>query len=497
MLGAIICYSARLVPTVGAIAMKPRHISWIMFASFVATVVAVAVAWADEQRVALVIGNGGYKAINRLINPTNDAEDMARALRKVGFDVILRTDLTKDGFDKSLAEFARKATGASAALFYYAGHGVQYQQQNYILPVDIEVRDQVDLQFRAVEMPHVMEAFDRVPGVKIVMLDTCRDNPLARRFAGATRSLDGRGLARIDASEGFVIAYATSPNQTALDGNDRNSPFTEAFVRRLAEPDLEIATLFRRVTQDVYEETNGRQRPEVSISLIGDFYLNPITSDAQAWARVAESTQAADFERFIQSYPQSAHIPEARRKLEIFAKIELERDRNLLQQSEEQAKALQKAQQEKALQEQRRIDVLRQAREEIERRAMQQQALRREADRAAVESLIKERRGKAQPTPAIDAAARLEVERLAGKNRQEREDREIATERYRLHQLYLRREKATGLEAERLDAEIRDLVRKQVERIATERLQRARDPSQVSNTARDVPSQPTADPVQP
>ncbi|MCI4678292.1 caspase family protein [Rhodoblastus acidophilus] len=480
--------------------MKPRYFFGIIIASFVAGVVGVAIAWADEQRVALVVGNGNYKSINRLVNPTNDAEDMARALRKVGFEVILRTDLTKDGFDKALAEFARKAAGASAALFYYAGHGVAYQQQNYILPVDIEVRDQVDLQFRAIEMPHVMEAFDRVPGVKIVMLDTCRDNPLDRRFAGVTRSIQDRGLARIDASEGFVIAYATSPNHTAQDGTDHNSPFTDAFIHRLAEPDLEIATLFRRVTQDVYEQTNGRQRPEVSISLIGDFYLNPITSDAQAWSRIADSTQAADFERFIQSYPQSSHIPEARRKLEIFAKIELERDQRLLQQSEDQARALQKAQQEKADQEQKRLDALRQAREEVERRALQEQATRREADREAVERLIKERLGKAQPAPASAAdatAVRSEVERLAEKNRQERQELEIAAERYRLHQLILHREKAAGAEADRLDAEIRDLVRKQVERIAAQRLQRAGGQSEVRETAGGVTPKPAPEPVQP
>ena len=377
-------------------------------------------AWADEQRVALVIGNGDYQSINRLANPPNDAQDIARALRKVGFDVILRTNLTKGDFDKALAEFARKAVGASAALFYYAGHGVQYQQQNYLLPIDIKVRDQVDLQFQAVEMPHVMEAFDRVPGVKIVMLDTCRDNPLDQRFAGVTRSIDVRGLARIDASEGFVIAYATLPNQTAQDGTDHNSPFTEAFIRRLAEPDLEIATLFRRVTQDVYEETHGRQRPEVSISLIGDFYLNPITSDAQAWARIAGSTRAADFEQFIQDYPQSSHVPEARGKLDIFARIELERDQRLLQESEDQAKALQKAQQEQAERERQRVEALRQAKEVAERKALQGQALRRDGDREAVESLIRQRLNKQEATPASPGptdilADRKEVERLAEK----------------------------------------------------------------------------------
>ncbi len=482
--------------------MKSRHFIRLIFASFFAAVLSMSAAWADEQRVALVIGNGDYQSINRLANPTNDAQDIARALRKVGFDVILRTNLTKGDFDKALAEFARKALGASAALFYYAGHGVQYQQQNYLLPIDIEVRDQVDLQFQAIEMPHVMEAFDRVPGVKIVMLDTCRDNPLDRRFAGATRSIDARGLARVDASEGFVIAYATLPNQTAQDGTDHNSPFTEAFIRRLAEPDLEIATLFRRVTQDVYEETNGRQRPEVSISLIGDFYLNPNTSDAQAWARIADLTRAADFEQFIQDYPRSSHVPAARGRLDIFARIERERDQRLLQDSEDQAKALQKAQQEQAEGERKRVEALRQAQEVAERKALQGQALRRDADRQTLESLIRERLNKQEATPAPAGptdilADRKEVERLAEKNCHERQEAEIAAERYKLHQLILKREKAVGAEADRLDAEIRDLVRKQVERLAAQRIQKAGRPSAVSETASGGLSKASGDPVRP
>ena len=501
--------------------MKPRPLVGLILASFAVLALAIGEARAAGQRVALVIGNGAYTAINRLANPANDANDMAQALRKVGFEVIVRINADKGNFERALAEFARKSAGASAALFYYAGHGVQSQKRNYLLPVDIEVQDETDLEFQALSVPHVMEAFDRVPGVKIMMLDACRDNPLDRRITSSSRSVGSRGLARIDASEGLVIAYATSPDQIAQDGSERNSPFTEAFIRRLAEPDLEIATLFRRVTQDVYERTNGRQRPEVSISLIGDFYLNPMSADALAWSRIANSIDAGDFERFIQRYPQSAHVPDARRKLEVFARIQQERDQRLLRENEqqasareqmqqEQARAREQMQQEQAERERKRIDALRQAREEVERKTLQGQAERRESDRVAVERLIAARQARTQsaavqpdarpnvqPGAADILADRREVERLAEKRRQEAEEAQIAAERHQLRQLILRRQKATGAEAERLDAEIRDLVRKQVERLAGQKRQQLNCPPEASQTAGGLSSKATGGRAEP
>ena len=209
-----------------------------------------------DKRVALIIGNSQYTRISpKLANPANDAHDIAQALEGIGFEVILRTDVGKGDFDRSLAEFARKASGADTALFYYAGHGLQYQRQNFFLPVDIEVQDAADVEFQAVGMDRVLEAINKAEGVKIVILDACRDNPLAKQFTA--RSLNGggmtRGLARIDRTEGLIIAYATAPDQVAQDGAGRNSPFTESLIRRIKEPGLEIGTMFRRVTSDVFE----------------------------------------------------------------------------------------------------------------------------------------------------------------------------------------------------------------------------------------------------
>src|ERR1019366_5939585 len=260
-------------------------------------------------RVALIVGNSQYTHISpKLVNPANDAHDIAQALESIGFDVILRTDLGKGDFDRSLAEFARKATGADAALFYYAGHGLQYHKQNFFLPTDIEVQDAVDVEYRAIDQDYVLKAVDRAAGIKIVILDACRDNPLARQLT-PRRSLGGggetHGLARIDSAEDTIVAYATAPDHVANDGEGRNSPFTAALIRRIKEPGLEITTMFRRVANDVYERTGGGQQPETTTSLHTDYFLNPAESDSVAWSRVRDSTDQADFKEFIRKFPAS------------------------------------------------------------------------------------------------------------------------------------------------------------------------------------------------
>jgi uncharacterized caspase-like protein len=282
-----------------------------------------------DKRVALIVGNGQYTRISpKLVSPANDAHDLAQALAGMGFDVILRTDVGKGEFDQALAEFARKASGADAALFYYAGYGLQHHGENFFLPIDIEVQDIPDLEFQAVGFDSVQQAIDRSAGVKIVILDASRDNSLARQLI-ASRSWGGdmRGLARIDRTEGFIIAYATAPDQVAQDGAGRNSPFTQALIRRIKEPGLEINTMFRRVTSDVYEMTNGRQRPEVTASLPTDYFLIPVESDSIAWSRIRDSDAAADFKEFIQKFPSSPHAREAQARIDLFGRIREEEAR--------------------------------------------------------------------------------------------------------------------------------------------------------------------------
>lgn len=473
---------------------------WLLFLAL-----ACGSAMAD-RRVALVMGNAHYGKINRLENPLNDAPDLAEALRKLGFDVILRTDADKGGFDRALSEFARKAAGADAALFYYAGHGIQYQRQNYLLPIDIEVEDYNDVEFQAVNVARVMSALERSSGVKIIVLDACRDNPLDRRLTQASRAVSAsRGLARIDRTEGLVIAYATAPDQVAQDGRGRNSPFTEALIRRLAEPGLEIATLFRRVTQDVYERTEGRQRPEVSISLLGDYFLNGGETDALAWARVRESSDGADFQAFKARYPNSPFAREAQYRLDMldrFRKVEEQRVAFEQERARERERVQREAQEQDRirLEAQRRIfarleaDAARDAerraaerREEARLEAERQAAEKREAERQSAEKqdaareaekLAIQRRIEAERV----AAARREAERVAAEDLARREAAQREADRREVERIAAQkrldaeRQRAADAEADRQEAlriaeQSKEALRREVEQLAARRRQ--------------------------
>ena len=270
-----------------------------------------------DKRVALVIGNSGYTGVPRLKNPANDAPDFAAALREIGFDVILRVDATKNDFDRALVEFARKSANADVALVYYAGHGVQYQGSNYLLPTDIDVQDAADVRFRAVNAGTVQDALEPTSGVKVLILDACRDNPFGRTQT-ASRAASAIGLARIGTSSGMIVVYATASNQVAMDGDGRNSPFAHALIGRVKEPGLEVSTLFKRVAADVADETKGFQKPEITSNVIGDFYINPAESDRMAWDRIRNSQDAADFQKFIAKFPTSDLTLAAQYRLDMF-----------------------------------------------------------------------------------------------------------------------------------------------------------------------------------
>jgi hypothetical protein len=176
--------------------------------------------------------------------------------------------------ERAIAQFARDARDADAALFYYAGHGLQHQGLNYLMPTDARLDDEFNLNFEMTRLEDVLLSLGRARGVKILVLDACRRNPLVDRLAGTTRDFAAtRGLARLEARYGMVVAYATQADQVAVDGSGRNSPFTAALVKQLSEPGLEIGMLFRRVAADVNRMTGGRQLPELSVSLLGEFYF--------------------------------------------------------------------------------------------------------------------------------------------------------------------------------------------------------------------------------
>ncbi len=308
---------------------RPR--SWVaVIATLTLAVIGVSShAWA-ERRVALVVGNAAYKAASlSLVNPRNDAEDVSAALKALGFEVVTAINATKRDMDTALQRFARLATDADSVLFFYAGHAMQFQGRNYLLPTDAELEDEVSLRYQTVGLEDVRAAIDRASGVKILILDACRNNPLAdrlqRSIAGASRSTaQTRGLARIDKTQGMVVAYATAADEVAQDGQGRNSPFTTALLKRLQEPGLEIEMMFRRVAYDVNAQTGGRQRPETYISLLSEYYLNQ--SDRLVWDRIKDRDDVAELHEFVDRYPSSPLAILARNRLDLLERYARERD---------------------------------------------------------------------------------------------------------------------------------------------------------------------------
>jgi WD40 repeat protein len=300
----------------------------------------VSASFADT-RVALIVGNGAYKNAPRLPNPPNDAADVAAALQRSGFDTIVATDLDKPGMDNAAIQFARAARNADVAIFYFSGHALQFAGVNYLAPVDAKLTDEADLR-RLVRVDDMLADLQQAKNLRILVLDSCRDNPLAdelKRSIGTSRALPlQRGLAKIDSPQGMIVAYSTQAGRTAEDGDGRNSPFTAAFLKNI-EANEEIGIIFRRVSADVYEKTKHAQLPELSLSLIGEFYLrgkaeitikpnNPAARDdgararppedpaAQAWSTTQNTTSLAVLEDFIRQFGNTIYGSMARARLE-------------------------------------------------------------------------------------------------------------------------------------------------------------------------------------
>ncbi len=275
-----------------------------------------------DTRVALVIGNSKYKNTPALTNPGNDATDVAQALRAIGFQVTLKLDAEKRQMDQAVAQFARDAGKADAALFYYAGHGMQFQGHNYVMPVDAELQDEISLRYEMIAIDDVKAALQRSGGVKIMVLNSCRNNPLAeklvRSISVTTRDIPNvQGYARPEKTRGMIIVYATQADDVANDGAGRNSPFSTAFLKEIKEPGLEIGTMFRRIGDDVYQSTSGQQSPELSISLVPEYYLNQSETDQAIWARIRSTADRATIGEFLARYPSSFYAPDARARLEL------------------------------------------------------------------------------------------------------------------------------------------------------------------------------------
>ena len=293
--------------------------------------------WASaERRVALVIGNAGYVNAAVLKNPVNDATDVASALERLGFEVVLGTDLDQSKLRRTVKRYSEMLVGADVAVFFYAGHAVQVDGQNYLAPIDTDLERESDLDFETISLDLVKRQMEREARTLIFFLDACRDNPLTRRLGTRSRSTgNSKGLARLDANgEGTFIAYATQPDNVALDGAGRNSPFTTALLANIERPGVEISELMTDVRRSVYEETGERQLPWTNSSLLGQFYfkdalpsetdpaqaerdrkLERLELEAQVWETIRNSTDSESIRQALKELGEGPYAELARARL--------------------------------------------------------------------------------------------------------------------------------------------------------------------------------------
>lgn len=236
-----------------------------------------------ERRVALVLGNGAYQHAPALANPVRDARAVAALLASLDFEVVSGFDETKAETQATISRFAKAVRGADIALFYYAGHGLQVSGSNYLLPVDAALEDETSLDFETVSVDFVLRQMSRETGVRLVLLDACRDNPLAAVLAKAGGGDASSGLAEIQVQNGgagTLVAFATSPSQVAYDGSGEHSPFSGALLNHLGEANISITEAMNRVTSDVFKATEGRQRPWINVSLTTEVELHKVAAAA-------------------------------------------------------------------------------------------------------------------------------------------------------------------------------------------------------------------------
>ena len=227
----------------------------------------------SARRVALVIGNGNYAVASaRLDNPRNDAALMARTLRELDFEVIEATDLDRDGMKRAIDQLGDALEAGGVGVFYYAGHGLQVDGRNWLVPVDADIKTEAEVEYEAVEAGRVLAEMEGAGnGLNIVVLDACRNNPFERSW----RSGQGSGLAHIGAPAGTLLAYSTAPGSVAADGSGVNSPYTLALAEALQQPGVELGKVFRNARGVVLAATDRQQTPWESSSYTGDFYFIP------------------------------------------------------------------------------------------------------------------------------------------------------------------------------------------------------------------------------
>jgi|GEM_PF-4573573 len=292
-----------------------------------------------KGRLALVIGNGTYET-DPLRNPANDAYDMAAILKKLNFEVMRKINANKREMIIAIDEFGKKLRSADVGLFFFAGHGMQVKDQNYLIPIGSYVSSETDVEYEGVAIGRVLGKMETAGSkINIIILDACRDNPFKRSFRSASR-----GLARMDAPKGSFIAYATAPGSVAADGKGRNGIFTKHILNNIGEENIPIEKIFKNVRKGVLRETDDKQIPWQSSSLTGDFYFKPKklnlikrlpqetskpsepSADKELifWQSVQNSNDITLLEEYIKFFPNGTFVSIAKRKIELIKKSKKE-----------------------------------------------------------------------------------------------------------------------------------------------------------------------------
>ena len=284
------------------------------------------------RRLALVIGNGDY-TVGPLDNPTNDASLMASTLEATGFEVTLLQDLGYRDLQRAVVRFGRDLAAAgedTVGLVYYAGHAVQASGENYLIPTDADIQDELDLDIQSLQVSILMKSLERAGNrLNLVVLDACRNNP----FKAMSRS-GTRGLAKVDAPKGTLLAYSTSPGAVATDGSGRNSPYTKALARMIREPGVPVEQVFKKVRIAVMEATGNQQVPWESSSLTGEFVFqdrapqpaapapaaaapqaDPRAAEIALWTSIATSEDPTLFESYLAAYPSGVFAALAQQRI--------------------------------------------------------------------------------------------------------------------------------------------------------------------------------------
>jgi uncharacterized caspase-like protein len=395
------------------------HILWNA-ALFVILAALQSLPAAAEKRVALVIGNSAYQNTTPLPNPRNDAEDMAAKLSGLGFEVVRGFDLAKPAMDGKIAEFLKALSGADVAVFFYGGHGLQVNDQNYLVPIDAKLQTASSLSFETVRLASVQQAMEGVAKTNIIFLDACRDNPLGRnlsRALGTRSSTVERGLAPVRAAIGTVISFSTQPGNVALDGQGRNSPFATALVNHLGDPES-ITDILMSVRNEVVTATRQQQVPwEHSALRANFFFAGPPEKSASTAAAAASAAPS----------PSADPAVEQQAELELWSAIDA-KSPELLQSYLDQypngrfagtarmmADLMKKEQEQAKLAEQRLVDA-RRAEEEnrlATAQAAEAQQKAQAAKRDADYRLALEEAGKAREAAADAERRRIAAERAA------------------------------------------------------------------------------------